>query len=85
MPLFYYKCSICKKPGRRICSPEEAEEHPPLCCGVPMVRAPQGPTARVVETLDNGVMTKKLERLADAERLFHERAQATEKERKGGQ
>jgi hypothetical protein len=33
-------------------------------------------TAQVVETLDNGWMTKAIERPADAERIFKERAAA---------
>ena len=48
-----------------------------------MVRAARGVSSRCVETLDNGVMGRKLERLTDAERLYHERAEATKKSQKG--
>ena len=82
MPLYYYQCSVCFKESRRICSPEESKT-PPLCCEKPMVRAARGVSSRCVETLDNGVMGRKLERLTDAERLYHERAEATKKSQKG--
>jgi hypothetical protein len=39
-----------------------------------MVRDEQPPSVRVVETIDNGIMPKKVERLSEAERLFKERA-----------
>jgi hypothetical protein len=69
---------VCSAEKRRVCSAEEAQ-CPPECCGQAMKRTPRGATSRVVESLDNGVMTKRLERLADAERLFRERAKATKK------
>ena len=45
----------------------------PQCGGKMSVEDPT-PTATVKETLDNGYMTRKLERPADAERLYRERA-----------
>jgi hypothetical protein len=42
-------------------------------CGGPLHRAGLGPSTQVVERLDNGLMPRALERLADAERLFEER------------
>ena len=47
-------------------------------CGAEATREAQGGSSMVMETLDNGVMSKKLERLADAERLFHDRATKSE-------
>jgi hypothetical protein len=82
MPMYYYQCETCKKERRRICSPEESGKAP-SCCGQPMKRAPRACTSRCVETLDNGLMTKSLERLTDAERLFHERAEVTKKQQRG--
>jgi hypothetical protein len=41
-----------------------------------LVRTPKPPTSQVTEVLDNGAMPKRLERLADAERLYRERAEA---------
>lgn len=83
--MYYYVCGACQEGRRRICSPAEAKTPPPCPrCGKTMARSPKGMTSRTVEVLDNGVMTKKLERLADAERLFHERAEATKKQQQGG-
>jgi hypothetical protein len=39
-----------------------------------MERDPSGPSALVKETLDNGAMTTKIERLKDAEQLYKDRA-----------
>ncbi len=43
-------------------------------CGAEVVRKPTGPSSQVVERLDNGMMPKAVERLADAERLYRDRA-----------
>ena len=76
MPIYYYKCPECEKTNRRLLSGEsEADKVILLCqCTAEMVRAPQPPTAQIVETLDNGVMVRKLERLADAEQIHKEMA-----------
>jgi hypothetical protein len=37
-------------------------------------RTPKAPTAQVTETLDNGFMARRVERPAEAERLYKERA-----------
>lgn len=87
MPMYYYRCP---KPGcdtvvRKILLVEEAKRGWPCPdCETIMVRAPQPPSTRVTETLDNGLMTKRLERLADAERLFGERAAVVKKKQEGG-
>lgn len=79
MPLYYYRCCKCLKAQRRIQTPEEAAKLQGCDCGYSLRREPRPPTAQVMETLDNGVMTKRLERLADAERLFEERDQVNKK------
>lgn len=43
-------------------------------CSEIMTRNASGPTAAVKEKLDNGVMIRAVERLADAEKLYHDRA-----------
>lgn len=43
-------------------------------CGGKFDWDPSGPSAAVKEILDNGAMPKAVERFADAERLYHERA-----------
>jgi len=37
---------------------------------------PGAPTTRIVESLDNGLMPRAIERPAESERLFKERAEA---------
>lgn len=49
-------------------------------CGTQMNRVPTGPTSRIVETRDNGIMTRAVEQLADVERLSRERARLTEED-----
>jgi hypothetical protein len=76
MPIYYYRCPKCDKTNRRLLASEaEADKTLLLCqCSEEMVRAPQPPTARITETLDNGIMVRKLERLADAEQIHKEMA-----------
>lgn len=86
MPIFYFKCTDAKCPGtaRHIFTPTAYKlkgpgpvTAPPCCvCGKPMKRAPKAATSRVTETLDNGLMSRRIERPADAERLYKERAAA---------
>lgn len=81
MPLYYYLCGSCKKPQRRLLTPEESQAPLPCSCGGALARTPVPPSSQAVETLDNGIMTKRLERLADAETLFRERNEAVKKSR----
>ncbi|MDE2103612.1 MAG: hypothetical protein KGL39_40615 [Patescibacteria group bacterium] len=43
-----------------------------------MDRQPKAPSSNVVETLDNGIMVRALERPAEAERLYKEHVQVKE-------
>lgn len=76
MPLYNFKCPKCGKAKRKICSAEQSKD-PIACsdCSTTLERAPSGATSQVKERLDNGLMPRAVERLADAERLFKERAQ----------
>jgi hypothetical protein len=84
MPVYYFKCPDggCLGTGRSRITKSAmmagARLEPMVCivCGKTMVRAPKPATSNVVETLDNGVMSRRIERPADAERLFKERAAA---------
>lgn len=77
MPLFYFKCS---KPDcgteRSIIGPPAAAKKVVVCklCGSNMTRAPRPPSSKAVEVLDNGLMSRKVERIADADRIFKERS-----------
>ena len=83
MPLYYFQCCKCCKPQRKILTVEEAKKLQFCDCGYTLRRTPVPPSSQVTETLDNGAMTKKLERLADAERLFAERNEAVKKNQMG--
>lgn len=76
MPQYRYVCSACGSERRRICPANIAATPWVSCsgCGGELVRAPSGPTSRVVERLDNGAMSRPLERLSEAERIFKEYA-----------
>ena len=75
MPLYRYICPKCGEQKSRVCSATESIKAPGCPkCGTPMKRNPKPPTTNVVERLDNGFMTKALERPADAQRLYAERS-----------
>lgn len=74
---------VCPKCGhkKRLLRPAGVTNVTYACvCGQTMVREfGAQASARIVEVLDNGLMTRRVERLADAERLFKERAEADKK------
>jgi hypothetical protein len=80
MPLYYFECCKCHKPHRKILTVDEAMKIQACECGYTLRRTPQPPSARVTEVIDNGIMPRRLERLADAERLFAERNEAVKKQ-----
>lgn len=78
MPAYLFECPVCHSPQRKILSPEEAKDGNIPCqkagCAGKLRRKIKGPSTQITETLDNGLMPRRLERLADAERIFEERA-----------
>ena len=84
MPLYYFKCGSCGAQVRQILKPEQAMAAMDCtCAGGTLERDPRPPSTQVVESLDNGAMPRRLERLADAERLFSERNDAVKKQQMG--
>jgi len=75
MPLYYFRCGSCNAELKKLLPPAEAKAPRTCECGGAFVRAPRPPSNQVVERLDNGFMTKAVERPADAERLYRERAE----------
>lgn len=73
MPLYHFTCPACQVGVRKVVPVSEAERVRCPACGGALKRVPKPPTCTVTETLDNGFMTKRLERPADAERLYKER------------
>ena len=75
MPLYKYSCSSCGAEKARILVVAKAKAHVQICtCGAAMARDAAAPSTQVVERLDNGAMTKVLERPVDAQRLHYDRA-----------
>lgn len=73
MPRYYFKCACGETVG--VLRQPEKRNVPQKCkCGRQMERDARGPSSRIVETLDNGIMSRRVERLADAERLIKERS-----------
>lgn len=74
MALFKYTCKACGTPKQSICEPEQVNSPPPCKkCGGELTRTPSPPTTSSYEVLDNGLMSKRIERFTDAERLYKER------------
>lgn len=75
MPIFKLVCPKCGLKLAKILqrTPEESA----LCClncgDVVLVRDGGGPSSRVVEVRDNGVMPKKVEQLANIDELIKNR------------
>lgn len=71
MPAFYLKCGECQKEKRRILPKFEEIK----CeCGCVMHRTDQtNPSTMIKETLDNGFMVRKVERIHNVEELMKDR------------
>jgi hypothetical protein len=76
MALFKFTCEGCGAVVKRFAATAEEAASRGGCkvCRGELKRSPTGPTATVVEVLDNGARVQKLERFADAERMTAERA-----------
>lgn len=72
MPIFNFECPNCGEHVRKFL-PHLSEDKPCPKCETIMVRSGEGPTSRVVEIRDNGLMPKKVEQLADIEELIKNR------------
>jgi hypothetical protein len=74
MALFRYACSEGCGHGWSLLSSKPDPD--PRCpkCGGGARRAVNPPSDSMYDTLDNGFQTKRVERLAEVERMSHERA-----------
>jgi len=77
MALFNYECASCGEKVRKFF--KTRPDRPPLCSqdGNIMVEVVQGSTS-VMEVLDNGAMTRKVERFRDIEDLRHQHAKSVD-------
>ncbi len=82
MPVLTFYCDSCKKSVKELCygkvSVIQCET-----CDKPMVRKQKVPAMIVKETIDNGVQTRRVEQLADSNRLIEERLADHDKFLKG--
>lgn len=79
MPLFRLSCASCGKSEQRLASSWGTLGLRPgalTCetCGGQLERAATGPSAQVMERLDNGAMARAVERPKDAQEQMEERA-----------
>jgi hypothetical protein len=72
MPLFNFKCDCGTKVRKLL--PVAPGAYPCPACLTPMMRDSVAPTSRSTEVLDNGMMSRPLERLDNAEEIFRDRA-----------
>jgi ribosomal protein S27E len=76
--LYRLACQACGAKTARLAPSYSAVPKDCGSCGGVLARAPTGPSTQVMERLDNGAMPRAVERLADAERLYEERARASD-------
>lgn len=73
MPLFHLQCENCSKSIRKILKSSKETDNMKCECGNTLKRVPKPPTSCVKEILDNGLMSKKVERYSNAEELHKAR------------
>ena len=80
MPRYALYCINCEETSNVI-RPDVKSLVSARCrrCGSSLERYEIPPTSRIIETLDNGLMTRAVERPADTERLYKEKAEADRK------
>lgn len=69
MPIFDFVCDKCNSPIRTM--NRTLKEHKD--CGGKLVRKAEGASSQQYDTIDNGLMSRKLERLTNVEELAYER------------
>jgi hypothetical protein len=74
MPLYNFYCEQCEKSIRKLLKAKEAKADQQCSEGHVLKRESTAPSAQAVETLDNGIMVRKVVRIADAERIYQEYA-----------
>lgn len=78
MGLHQWKCPQCGRVARALLPPGVTPLGKPNCADCDSLMEPDhGGSTSVMETLDNGVMARKLERYRDIEELRHSHAELT--------
>lgn len=79
MPAFYFVCKKCSKQSRRIL--KEYKELDCECGSKLDLDMSKSPSSMIKEVMDNGLMFKSVERLADIDEMVHKRAEQDSKDR----
>lgn len=74
MPIYNLECACCGHKLRKLAAQPPKDQDCPSCTEGPMSWQGQGPTQRVVEVRDNGLMPKKVEQLADIDEMVRDRS-----------
>lgn len=79
MPTYNFRCCKCKKMIKKLMTVEAYRALRPAevvaCdCGYTAKREMGAPSSKAMEVLDNGLMARRVERLADSERIIQERS-----------
>lgn len=79
MPVFLYVCPSCGARDRLLLTPAGGRAvqkcRKTAGCIATLKRTPRAPSMVMKEVIDNGAMSKAVERDVDGERLMHEQAQ----------
>lgn len=78
MPLFYFKCDSCGT-QTRIFTVEEAATAVCKFCKGPVTRTVRPPSSDFKETVDNGIMNRRLEIYPDIKQLLDDRSKADDR------
>lgn len=86
--MFRFQCSACAEYLMRLTDAKGARAFEGAACtkqgcSGTYARAPKPPSTLVTESLDNGIMARRVERIADAERIYKERARNDTLKKKG--
>ena len=74
MPLFYFVCTNCGSPDKRILEPVQVSRIKCRSCGGTVKRTPKPPTTHLKEVVDTGMMAKRLENFVDGQSLTKARS-----------
>ena len=74
MPAVTYHCPNCGYTVKRVRTGSPVPRIPCAGCGCTAHRRVGAPTATVVETIDDGIVTRRVERMKDIEEIMAERS-----------
>jgi hypothetical protein len=69
MAAYNYLCEKCKEAVRTLSAQSDTHKD----CGGKLRRTPGGASSQQIETIDNGIMARRVEQFDDMQELAHER------------